>query len=46
VAYNVQTVVDKKYDVPIDFKVTNQNNSKAMGRMLYTREQIAFKAKT
>lgn len=34
VAYNVQTVVDEKHNLPIDYKVTNENDSKAMGPML------------
>jgi transposase len=34
VAYNVQTVVDAKHCIPIDYKVTNENDSKAMGGML------------
>lgn len=34
VAYNVQTVVDAKHNLPIDYKVTNQNDSKAMSGML------------
>lgn len=34
VAYNVQTVVDAKHCLPIDYKVTNENDSKAMGGML------------
>lgn len=34
IAYNVQTVVDAKHNIPIDYKVTNQNDSKAMGAML------------
>lgn len=34
VAYNVQTTVDQKYKLPIDYKVTNNNDSKAMGDML------------
>ncbi len=34
VAYNVQTTVDAKHNLPIDYKVTNQNDSKAMGGML------------
>ena len=34
VAYNVQTVVDAKHNLPIDHKVTNENDSKAMGGML------------
>ena len=34
VAYNVQTTVDAKNNIPIDYKVTNQNDSKAMGNMV------------
>ena len=34
VAYNIQTVVDAKHNLPIDYKVTNENDSKAMGAML------------
>jgi transposase len=34
VAYNVQTTVDSKNNIPIDYKVTNQNDSKAMGNMV------------
>jgi len=34
VAYNIQTTVDAKHYIPIDYKVTNQNDSKAMGGML------------
>lgn len=34
VAYNVQTAVDAKHYLPIDYKVTNENDSKAMGGML------------
>ena len=34
VAYNVQTTVDAKHNIPIDYKVTNTNDSKAMGNML------------
>ena len=34
VAYCVQTTVDAKHNIPIDFKVTNQNDSKAMGSMV------------
>ena len=34
VAYNVQTTVDAKHYIPIDYKVTNENDSKAMGGML------------
>ncbi|MBS2211867.1 IS1182 family transposase [Carboxylicivirga mesophila] len=34
VAYNVQTTVDARHNLPIDYQVTNQNDSKAMGNML------------
>jgi len=34
VAYNVQTTVDAKHNLPIDYKVTNHNDKKAMGNML------------
>lgn len=34
VAYNIQTIVDAKHCLPIDYKVTNENDSKAMGGML------------
>jgi transposase len=34
VAYNVQTTVDAKHNIPIDYKVTNENDSKAMGNMV------------
>ncbi len=40
VAYNVQTVVDAKHNIPIDFKVTNENDSKAMGGMLRRAKTI------
>lgn len=40
VAYNVQTVVDAKNNIPIDFKVTNENDSKAMGGMLRRTKTI------
>lgn len=33
VAYNIQSTVDAKHNIPIDFKVTNENDSKAMGTM-------------
>jgi transposase len=36
VCYNVQTTVDAKHNIPIDYKVTNQNDSKAMGNMVQT----------
>lgn len=34
VAYNVQTTVDAENNIPIDYKVTNENDSKAMGDIL------------
>ncbi len=34
VAYNVQTMVDAKNNIPIDYNVTNQNDSRAMGNMV------------
>jgi transposase len=34
VAYNVQTVVDAKNNLPIDYKVTNDNDTRAMSGML------------
>jgi transposase len=40
VAYNVQTVVDAKHNLPIDYKVTNENDSKAMGTMLRRTKSI------
>lgn len=40
IAYNVQTVVDALHNIPIDFKVTNENDSKAMGGMLRRTKTI------
>ena len=40
VAYTVQTTVDAKHNIPIDFKVTNENDSKAMGGMLRRSKTI------
>jgi len=40
VAYNLQTSVDAKYNLPIDYKVTNSNDSKAMGNMLQRAKSI------
>ena len=39
---NIQTVVDAKHNLPIDYKVTNENDSKAMGAML-RRTKIILK---
>lgn len=40
VAYNVQTTVDAKNNLLIDYKVTNSNDSKAMGSMLQRAKSI------
>lgn len=40
VAYNVQSSVDSKNNIPIDYKVTNQNDSKAMGNMVQRAKSI------
>ena len=40
VAYNIQTSVDAKNKIPIDYKVTNSNDSKAMGNMLQRAKSI------
>ena len=40
VAYNIQTSVDSDYNIPIDYKVTNTNDSKAMGNMLQRSKSI------
>jgi Transposase and inactivated derivatives len=40
VAYSVQTTVDAKNNIPIDYKVTNQNDSKAMGNMIQRAKSI------
>jgi len=40
VAYNVQTTVDAENNIPIDYKVTNENDSKAMGNMLQRAKSI------
>ena len=40
VAYNVQTTTDAKHNLPIDYKVTNMNDSKAMGEMLVRASEI------
>jgi transposase len=40
VAYNVQTTTDSKHNLPIDYKVTNTNDSKAMGNMLRRAKSI------
>lgn len=40
VAYNVQTTTDAQCNIPIDYKVTNHNDSKAMGNMLQRAKTI------
>ena len=40
VAYNVQATVDAKCNIPIDYQVTNQNDSKAMGPMMRRAKSI------
>jgi transposase len=40
VAYSVQTIVDAKNCIPLDYKVTNQNDSKAMGNMVQRAKNI------
>lgn len=40
VAYNIQTTVDAKHNIPIDYKVTNTNDTKAMGNMLRRAKTI------
>lgn len=40
VAYNAQTTVDDKHYLPIDYKVTNTNDYKAMGGMLRRAKTI------
>lgn len=40
VAYNIQTTVDAENNIPIDYKVTNENDSKAMGNMLQRAKTI------
>lgn len=34
VAYNIQSTVDAKHNIPINYDVTNENDSKAMGSIL------------
>ena len=40
IAYNVQSSVDDKHCLPLDYKVTNTNDSKAMGNMLRRTKSI------
>lgn len=40
VSYNIQSTVDAKNNLPIDYKVTNENDSKAMGNMIQRAKSI------
>jgi len=40
VAYNIQATVDSKHYIPIDYKVTGNNDTKAMGNMLRRAKTI------
>ena len=40
VAYNAQTLVDAKHNLPFDYKVTNTNDAKTMGGMLRRAKTI------
>jgi len=40
VAYCIQSTVDSKNNIPIDYLVTNNNDSKAMGLMLQRAKTI------
>lgn len=40
VAYNLQTTVDAENNIPIDYKLTMNNDSKAMGNMLQRAKSI------
>lgn len=44
VAYNVQSTVDAKHNIPIDFNVTNKNDSKAMGAIVRRAKTILGKS--
>ena len=40
VAYSIQSTVDSKHCIPIDYKVTNQNDRAVMGNMLMRAKSI------
>jgi len=40
VSYSLQTTVDEKNSIPIDYKLTNNNDTKAMGMMLRRAKTI------
>jgi transposase len=42
VAYNTQATTDSKHNIPIDYKVTNTNDSRAMGNMLQRAKGILW----
>lgn len=44
IAYNVQTVVDAKHNLPIDYKVTNTNDNRALSGMLRRTKVILGKS--
>jgi transposase len=44
VAYSIQTSVDAEHNLPIDFKLTNENDNKAMGGMV-RRAKTIFQTK-
>lgn len=44
VAYSVQTTVDAKHNLPVDYKLTNENDSKAMGGMVRRAKTILEKS--
>lgn len=43
VAYNIQSTVDAKCNIYIDYKVTNKNDSKAMGAVVRRAKTILGK---
>jgi hypothetical protein len=44
VAYNIQSTVDAKHNIPVDFNVTNKNDSKAMGVIVRRAKTILGKS--
>ncbi len=40
VAYNIQSTVDSKHCIPIDYRITGNNDTKAMGNMLRRAKTI------
>jgi hypothetical protein len=37
---HVRSIVDAKHNIPIDYKVTNENDTKAMGNMVQKAKSI------